>query len=86
MPDQETVGGGVYQSDTGNVNSSFFKSSGTTQAFEINTPICVNFRFNLKFTLKNESDNDIFFNRHEQLTILVHAELMIVIIGHDGAV
>ena len=28
----------------------------------------------------------IFFNKHEQLTILVHAELMIVIIGHDGAV
>ena len=27
-----------------------------------------------------------FFYRHEQLKILVHAELMIVIIGHDGAV
>ena len=60
MPDQETVGGGVYKIDTGNVNSSFFKSPGATQAFEINTPICVNFKFNLKFTLKNESDNDIF--------------------------
>ena len=60
MPDQEAVGGGVYQSGTGNVNLSFFKSSGTTQAFEINTPICVKFKFNLKFTLKNESDNDFF--------------------------
>ena len=60
MPDQETVGGGVYQSETSDVNSPFIKSSGTTQAFEINTPICVKFKFNLKFTLKNESDNDIF--------------------------
>ena len=59
MPDQETVGGGVYQSETGDVNSPFIKSPGTTQAFEINTPICVNFRFNLKFTLKNESENDL---------------------------
>ena len=58
VPDQETVGGGVYQSGTSNENLSFFKSSGTAQAFEINTPICVNFKINLMFTLKNESGND----------------------------
>ena len=60
MPDQEAAGGGVYQSETSNVNLLFIKSSGTTQALEINTPICVKFKFNLKFTLKNESENDIF--------------------------
>ena len=85
MLDQDNAGSEVYQSDTGNVKSSFFISPGTTQAFEINTPICVNFNFNLEFTLKSESD-DNFFAENEQLTILVHAELMIAIIGHDGAV
>ena len=61
------------------------KPPGTTQAFEINTPIWISFYFKLKFKLKSESDNDIF-NKRRQLTILVHAELMIVIIGHEGAV
>jgi hypothetical protein len=83
--DQETVAGGVDQNVPRDRNPPFFLSSGMIQAFNLNTPIWVNFNFNFNFKLKKESEVKKKNHHHRKLTILIHLKLMIMIIGHDGA-